>query len=69
MIIKGRSWCKATVTMTFVLAVHTLKRLCCHYYRLTYHYRHFHCHSNRSDCVMLPPLVGPIERPLEEENR
>ena len=40
-----------------------------HYYRLIYHYRHFHCRSNRSVCVMLPPLVGPIARPPEEENR
>ena len=40
-----------------------------HYYRLTYHYRHFHYRSDRSDCVMLPPPVGPIARPLEEGNR
>jgi hypothetical protein len=39
-----------------------------HYYRLIYHYRHFHCHSDRSDGVILPPPVGPIARPPKEGN-
>jgi hypothetical protein len=34
-----------------------------HYYRLIYHYRHFHCHSDRSDGVIFAPLVGTIARP------
>ena len=40
-----------------------------HYYRLTYHYHHFHCHSDKSIGVILPPSVGPIGRPPKEENR
>jgi hypothetical protein len=32
MIVKGGSWCKAMVTMTFVLADHTLKRRWCNLY-------------------------------------
>ena len=38
-----------------------------HYYRLIYHYRHFHCHSDRSDRVILPPLVEMIAMPLGNE--
>ena len=34
-----------------------------YYYRLTYHYRYFHCHSDRSDGVILAPSVGTIARP------
>ena len=34
-----------------------------HYYRLTYHYRHFHYCSDRSDGVILAPSVGTIARP------
>jgi hypothetical protein len=41
----------------------------CHYYRLIFHYRHFHCRSDRSDGVILPPLVGPIGRPRREGNQ
>jgi hypothetical protein len=40
-----------------------------HYYRLIFHYRHFHCCRDRGDGVILPPLVGPIARPPKEENR
>ena len=39
-----------------------------HYYRLTYHYRHFHCRSEKSVGVILPPSVRPIERPPKDEN-
>jgi hypothetical protein len=34
-----------------------------HNYRLTYHCHHFHCCSDRSDRVILPPTVGTIVRP------
>ena len=34
-----------------------------HYYRLIYHYRHFHCRSDKSDSVILAPSVGTIARP------
>jgi hypothetical protein len=40
-----------------------------HYYRLRYHCHHFHCRSDRSDGVILPPLVGPVARPPKEGNR
>jgi hypothetical protein len=39
-----------------------------HYYRLIFHYHHFHCHSDKSDDVILPPPVGPIVRPPAEGN-
>jgi hypothetical protein len=31
-----------------------------HYYILIYHYRHFHCRSDRSDGVILAPSVRMI---------
>ena len=34
-----------------------------HYYRLIYHYRHFHYRSDRSNGVILAPSVGTIARP------
>jgi len=40
-----------------------------HYYILTYHYRHFHCLSDKSTGVILPPLVGPIGRPPKDGNQ
>jgi hypothetical protein len=40
-----------------------------HYYRLIFHCRHFHCHSDKSDGVILSPLIGPIVRPPVEGNR
>ena len=40
-----------------------------HYYRLTYHYRHFHCRSDKSIDVILPPSVGLIGRPPMDGNR
>jgi hypothetical protein len=40
-----------------------------HYYRLTHHCHHFHCHSNKSDGVILSSLVGPIVRHPKEENQ
>ena len=40
-----------------------------HYYRLTYHYRHFYCRSDKSVGVILPPLVVPIGRPPKDRNR
>jgi hypothetical protein len=39
-----------------------------HYYRLRYHCCHFHCHSDRSNGMILPPLVGPIVRPPKVGN-
>ena len=39
-----------------------------HYYRLTYHYRHFHCRSDKSVGVILPLSVGPIGRPPNDGN-
>ena len=42
---------------------------CFHCYRLTYHCRHFHCRSDKSVDVILPPSVGPIGRPPKEGNR
>ena len=39
-----------------------------HYYILTYHYRHFHCSSDKSIGVILPPLVLPIGRPPKDGN-
>jgi hypothetical protein len=38
-----------------------------HYYKLIYHYRHFHCYSDRSDGVILAPSVGTIARPPRTE--
>jgi len=37
-----------------------------HYYKFTFHYRHFHCCSDKSVGVILPSLVGPIGRPRKE---
>jgi len=34
-----------------------------HYYKLIYHCRHFHCHSDIIDGVILAPSVGTITRP------
>ena len=39
-----------------------------HYYRLTYHYRHFHCRSDKSVGVILPLSVVPIGRPPKDGN-
>jgi hypothetical protein len=39
----------------------------CHYYRLIYHYRHFHCRSDRSDGVILALSVEMIARPPRTE--
>ena len=38
-----------------------------HYYRLIYHCCHFHCHSDRSDGVILPLSVRTIARPPRNE--
>ena len=38
-----------------------------HYYRLIYHDRHFHYHSDRIGRVILPPSVGTIARPPRNE--
>lgn len=35
-----------------------------HYYRQIYHYRYFHCRSDRSDSGILPPSAGTIAKPL-----
>ena len=40
-----------------------------HYYRLTFHRRHFHFRSDKSVGVILPPSIGPIGRPPKEGNR
>ena len=40
-----------------------------HYYRLTYHYRHFYCRSDKIIGVILSPSVGPIGRPPQEGNQ
>jgi hypothetical protein len=40
-----------------------------HYYRLTFHHRGFHCRSDKSVGVILPPSVGSIGRPRKEWNR
>jgi hypothetical protein len=39
-----------------------------HYYRLTYHYHHFHCRSDKSIGVILPPSVVPIGRLPKDGN-
>ena len=40
-----------------------------HYYKLTFHCRHFHCRSDKSVSVILLLSVGPIGRPRKESNR
>jgi hypothetical protein len=40
-----------------------------HYYRLTYHYRHFHCRRDKSVSVILPLSVVPIGRLPKDGNR
>ena len=37
-----------------------------HYYKFTFHCRHFHCYSDKSVGVILPPSVGLIGRPPKE---
>ena len=39
-----------------------------HYYRLIYHYHHFDCCSDISNCVILPPLVRLIARNPKKGN-
>jgi hypothetical protein len=47
-----------SILITFVL----------HYYRLTFHRRHFHYRSDRSDGVILPPPIRPIAMPPRQGN-
>jgi hypothetical protein len=59
---------KHTMTKSLLSTLVELARKL-HYYRLTYHYRHFHCRSDKSVGVILPPSVVPIGRLPKDGNR
>jgi hypothetical protein len=61
----GSSGCSVGFTDALGFGYSRITRL--HYYRLIYHCRHFHCRSDRSDYVILPPLVAMMARPPSNE--